>query len=759
MHRTEIASRRATRPGATIGRDVRRIDAADKVRGEATYESDLAVEGLAHGAVVRSELPHGRLRSVELGSALDFEGVLAAVERAEILGVDDNWVRHCGDVVAAVAATDESTAREAAAAVEYEIEPAESTFDPSAAVEADAPQIHPNNPDLGQHRRHEFTVETDRYRRNLDDYHRYAVGDVDSGFQAAEATYCESYTTPRVHHCNLHTHCCVAEWDDSGDGPTLRLTQTIGNRVESEEELAQILGLDDEQVVVEVPPAAGSSFGGRSLPKHTLEPVATTLAREADRPVRLWFDRSEEFVGAETRHVTQFELGMGIDASGRITALEIDLVVDTGAYPNGVGHIVLSNSRDRPLDLYRIPNYRFEGVSVFTNNVPAGEYRGIGVTQLTAVLESHLDELARQADLDPVEVRRRNFVREGETPPTREAAIRSNGVEECLRRGMERFEALRRGETDDPERRRGWGVAAGTHTTGVGGSGGDRSQARIRLAPDGTAVVETAAIDLGQGSSTVMAQIVAEETGIVPEQIEVRVSGELDDPLGSVASRSTYVVGAAVRDAARRLADDLREGAAETFDIAPDAVALCEGKATSTAGSVDLDALTDEPLIATGRAETADAPPAYGVHFAEVEVDEGTGEVRVLALVPAQDVGFAINPAMVEGQLEGAVCHGIEFALHSELRLVDGRPDNGTLADYSVISPVEMPDDLDPVVVESVEETGPYGAKGVGTPSLPPVAPAVLNALRDCTGVRFTDLPADPQSVLRALRERQEDAE
>lgn len=757
MRHADVTHRRDTTGRTGVGTSVRRVDVAGKLDGTAAYESDLEREELLYGAVLRTTVPHATVRAVETDAAAAIEGVACVVGRNQLLGRFDDRVRHHGDVLAAVAATDRRTAVRALDSVRVDLDPLEGVFDPRESVRADAPRIHPNNPDLKQHRRHEFTVENDAYVRNLDDYHRYAHGDVERGFADAAVVHEAEYETPRVHHCNLQSHCCLAEWR----GDTLHLVETVGNMEETREEVAAVLDVGTDRVVVEPPPTAGSSFGGRSLPKRTLEPVAATLAAETGRPVQLRFGRREEFTAAETRHATDVTVRMGLSAAGDITALSVDLVADTGAYPNGVGHIVLSNARDRPLDLYRIPNYRFEGVSAFTNNPVAGEYRGIGVTQMTAILESHLDELVRRAGLDPLTVRRRNFVDVGYTPPTRTTPIRSCGVLECLERGRERFETLRDGDDDgdgdgdDPTVRRGWGVAAGTHTTGVGGRI-DHSEVDLRLTSSGRISALTGAVDLGQGAQTVLAQIVAEETGLPAERVDVRrvpTDDSLDDPLGSVASRTTYAIGAATADAAARLATELRRRAAARLDVDESAVDLADGVAHGPDGSVPIEVVASDGLSVTGRSETTDAPPAYGVHFAEVAADVETGVVAVTTFVPAQDVGFAINPAAVEGQLEGAVAHGLEFALYAELRLEEGVPTNPTLADYSVVSTAEMPRRLEPVLVEAAEASGPYGAKGVGTPSLPPVAPAVLNALRDCLGVRFTSFPVTPEMVVEALRE------
>ncbi|QLH81727.1 xanthine dehydrogenase family protein molybdopterin-binding subunit [Halosimplex pelagicum] len=711
---------------SAVGESAPRKDARAKVRGRARYATDVAYPDALAAGVVRSQVPHAEIARLDTGAAAAMDDVAAVVPRWDLPRGFDDRVRHYGDAVAAVAAETPAAVDAAREAIEYDLDPLESVHDPRESVRADAPLVQ-DDPAFGQPDRHPVRVDNPDYDRNVDDYHALELGEPDAAFAAADHVHEASYRTPRVTHCNLDRHCAVAEWD----GDDLRVTATIGNRGHAEKTLERLF--DGSEVAIERPPTAGSSFGGRSLAKLTLEPVAAALAREAGRPVRLEFDRETEFSAAESRHATHLDLKAGATDDGRLTALAVDAVADTGPYPNGVGHVVLSACRGRPLDAYAVDNYRFEGVSAFTNNPPAGEYRGIGVTQVTWALESHLDELARQAGFDPVAFRRENWVAEGDDRPHADAPVSSCGLRECLDRGRARFEELREGDDggSDGNVVYGWGVAAGGQiTTPAAGNNDDYAEARLTLAPDGSLFVRTGAIDVGQGAATALAQIAAEATGLPLDRVTVEgydPDDPVDDKYGSVANRTTYLVGAAIRDGADALGERLQ------------------------ARGVDgVDELL-EPVAVTGRAETDTAPLAYGVHFAEVAVDTGTGAVDVTAYVAAQDVGYAINPTLVEGQIEGAVGHGVEFALTSELRLEGGVPTDATLAGYPVSSPAEMPDRLACEIVESEEASGPYGAKGVGTPSITPVAPAITNAIRDAVGERFTAAPVRDGDVLLAL--------
>jgi len=721
-----------------VGRNTRRTDSWEKLTGRAQFPTDLERPDMLYAGVLRSQQPHAEIAAVRTAAAEAIEGVACVVTRTELLGGFDDRVRHVGDAIAAVAAETRADVQAGLDAIEYELEPLESVHAPTESVQAGAPVIHEETrtpdgvPDYGQPVRHPRNVENPAYEQNVDDYHRLSVGDVDAGFAAADHVLEETYQTPRVNHCNLDRHCCLAEFE----GDRLELVETIGNRTHTEHTLEALFD-DRFEVEIQTPPVAGSSFGGHSLETLTLEPVAATLARETDKPVRLAFDREEEFTAGDSRHPTTLTLRAGLTDDGDLTALDVDVVTDTGAYPNAVGHIVLNNCRNRPLDLYRLDNYRFEGVSVFTNNTPSGEYRGIGVTQITWALESHVDELARQAGLDPVTVRERNWVETGYERPHTGDPVTSCGLRACLDRGQTTFEGLDtwpgRAVEDGDDRLYGWGVASGAHsTTPASEHNTDYTEAKLTLSPAGEVTVAVGAVELGQGAKTALAQIAAEETGVDADRVTVRSKTHADgveDKYGSIASRTTYLMGRAIADAADVLTTALDEQAGD---------------------------LPAEPLSATGRAETNHAPSSFGVHFAGVAVDPATGAVDLRAYVAAQDVGYAINPAMVEGQLHGAVQHGVEFATLAEFQLDRGTPVNPNLADYPVSSPHEMPDELAVEIIESNEASGPYGAKGVGTPSITPVAPAITNAIRDAVGTRFTTAPVTDEDVFFALREGDE---
>ncbi|MFB6132290.1 MAG: xanthine dehydrogenase family protein molybdopterin-binding subunit, partial [Halanaeroarchaeum sp.] len=557
------------------GNDASRTDAREKTRGTARYPTDLERPDMLHGGVLRAQQPHAEITAVRTGDAEAIDGVAAVITREDLPDGFDTRIRHYGDAIAAVAGETEEAVSAALEAIEYDSDRLESTHDPRHSVRDGSPVVH-REPEYGHPERHPRNVENSEYVQNVDDYHRLEVGDVASGFEAADHVFEEEYRTSRVNHCNLDRHCCLAEWEEG----TLRVTETIGNPPSAKRTLERLF--PGSEVEIELPPESGSSFGGRSLVTLTLEPIAATLAREAGRPVRVAFDREEEFTSADSRHATVVEIKAGLTGEGRLTALSVDVVADTGPYPNGVGHIVLNAFENRPLDLYALENYRFEGVSAFTNNIPAGEYRGIGVTQLTWALVSHLDELARRAGVDPIEFQRRNWVEEGYERPHTGTPVTSCGLRECLERGRETFREIRTATEPDTESvvtGSGMGVGAQT-TTPASEHNTDYTEATLELAPDGSLLVRTGAVELGQGAETVLGQIAADRLGVALERVTIvehEPGSGVEDKYGSVANRTTYFMGRAVIEAADTLTRTLRERGSEYFDVPADAVTIAGG--------------------------------------------------------------------------------------------------------------------------------------------------------------------------------------
>jgi len=692
-----------------------RQSAVAKVSGRGRYPPDDRVPGVLHAAVLRSLEPHAQIERIDVSAAAASPGVRAVLTRTD-LGWDDR-VRHYGDLIAAVAADSPEEARTAVEAVEVDLRALPAVFDPFDAV---AEPLYADRPD-------NVTLAVER-----------VLGDPDRALAAAAVRVDGEYRTGRPTHCNLSRRCCVAR--ELPDG-SLEVMTAVNAPFFARGELAEELGIPAERIRIVIPELMPSSFGGRSGIAHLCEPVAAGLAmRTGGRPVRLSYGPEEEFVAGHTRHAVVARMAAGATADGDLVALDIDLVADHAAHANFVARIVLANCRDRALDLYRPEHYRFRARAVVTNNVPAAEMRGIGSTQVMFLVGSLLDELARRVGMDPLEFQRRNAVRSGHRVPDSGKVLARVGIEECLARGASAIGWPRARAASSARHRRGLGVAIGTHTTGLGTfHGPDSARAAVRVGEGGEVLLRIAAPDSGQGSTGVYAKIAADELGVPYDAVRVSpidTGSSPHDPWGSVASRGVYVVGAAVGMAARRVRERLAAAAGATTGLSLAELVAATGPVEEEAAS-----LMDEN------------PPTYGACFVEVEVDTETGEVRVTRAVTALDVGAALSPESCRSQLEGALAQGIEYALGSELLLERGVPGNASLVEYRLFQARDLPE-MEVILVETPETSGPYGARGVGTPAIVPVASAVCNAIRDAVGVRVHAIPVRPQELWSRMAER-----
>jgi CO/xanthine dehydrogenase Mo-binding subunit len=721
----------------SVGRDVEPKLGRAKVTGAGRYVADMSLPNMLHTAVLRSEVPYARIRSLDISRSLAAPGVQVVLGRAE-LGLDDR-LRQVGDVIAAIAAESEEEARAALQEIDVELDELPPLLDPLEALVSD-------------------TVLYDEFPGNVAFKLERTFGDPDSAFEASDLVLEETYRTGRPVHCNLSRHCCIARVDNDGQ---LVLMSSVDGPHYARRHLARLLRVDEGTIRIVVPELLSSSFGGHSTINPLHEPIAARLAQwSGGRPVRFLYSSEDEFLAIHTRHPVTVRIKAGCGSDGELLALELDLLADHGSFPNEIARVVCANTCDRVGELLSVPNYRYKGVNVLTNNINAGEFRGIGSTQLMYVLGSHLDEMARHLGIDQIEFYRRNAVKCGDRVLTTGVTLGSCGLEECMEQGAEAIgwnDPSRRIPTRSG-RRRGIGMGVGIHTTGLGHEGGDPSRASLNWYGDGSVDLMIGAPDSGQGASTIYAQIVAEELPVGYGDVRIAPIDTATSPLdpwGTVASRGVYVVGTAVREAARDARRALFELASEELGV-----------------SVDSLSLTDDGLLRWGETESLEVsrflsrmggtaghgwvnsrvhPPTYGAYFADVEVDEQTGQVFVLRVAAALDLGFAMNPQQCRGQIQGAVVMGQELALSASLELEDGVPLNGSFLDYRVGRMDETPEITAILVETSSEPTSPYGAKGIGTPSLVPVAPAIANAVRDAIGVRIRQVPITPEVVHRAL--------
>ncbi len=727
--------------GSAVGHDVPRVDGWPKVSGSAEYLTDMALPNMAHAAVVRSPHPRARVTGIDPTAALAIPGVLAVLTPADVTDLPPVRIfadsppvqriltaapQFTGDAVAAVVADTAAAARQGVLAIEVDYEPL-----PPVLTAADArdgkTQLHAAAPG----NRAGPPINIDR-------------GDVEAALAGCAHVFRDSFTTQRQCAQTIEPLACIGDWGDDH----LDVWTHLDSMFHFRDALAEALAVDPEQVRIHPPEALGASFGLKNSLIASLEPLAALASRAVGRPVKLALSPEESMSTTVTRHPAHIHLVTGVDDDGILQARSAEVLLDSGAY--GWGYVVALSMVGKWASLYRTEHVRFSATSVYTNHIPGGAYRSVGTAQIHFAMESQLDDIARTLGIDPVELRRRNLTRVGD-PLSFGTMIRSFGAEACLNQGSAAA-GWESPAADQPEprpgldplgRSRGRGMAMGMHHAGLTGLTPvpEVSRCSVQLETDGTVSISLGVIEKGQGALTTLTLVAADELGLAPEKIRLHNLGTASVPLdfwGAEASRTTYVMGRAVADGARRLRNAIREH----FGVDP-----AELTAEHLGGA--------GPIVVEGYFAPADNDPlpVVGAHFCEVEVDHTTGQVRVLRYVAAQDVGRVINPLGCTGQVEGGLHHGIGYALLEELRHDEGAPLNPNFMGYKVLMASDMPD-IEVVLVEEPDpDGGPHGAKGVGTPVIPAIAPAVANAIRDAIGARLRDLPMTPPRVLAALLE------
>jgi len=780
-----------------VGKPLPRPDARAKVTGEAIFAADLYFENMLHAKVLRSPYPHAHIRRIDVSKAKALPGVAAVLTADDIPGtrthglIRADWpilcwdkVRYTGDAVALVAAETEAIAEEALKLIEVEYEPLPGVFSPQEAMAPGAPLVHEDTPG------------------NLLKHIRVRKGDIEAGFAQADFIVEQEYHTPFIEHAFLEPEAGVAtvsrgdkEQGSQGAGgaeenaprhlrtpaplprahpstsaPPL-ITVYVGSQIpfEDRRQVAEALALPEEQVRI-VQTAVGGAFGGKEDISVQI-PVAL-LAQATGRPVKLVFSREESMRVHPKRHATTIRLKVGARRDGTLTAVQAIIWGDAGAYAS-LSEPVMTRTATHVAGPYQVPNVAIDCYAVYTNNPPAGAMRGFGVPQAIFAIESSMDILAGKLNLHPLELRRRNALCVGSVTATGQVLRESVGLLETI----DRVEAAVREVGQEAlvpsgqGRRRGWGFACCLKSVGLGGGLPDTAGAAVELTADGRAVVRIGAAEVGQGLVGVAAQIAAEVLGVPYERVQVVVGDTALTPDGgpTTASRQTFVTGNAVRGAALKVREQLAAAVAEALNVPPDTLAFVPGRVAAPNGQemplVEAIALArgeGRPLSAehvyqspptTPLGEPGDDHFAYGfaTQAALVEVDIHTGKVEVLKVVAAHDVGRAINPQAIAGQLEGGVAMGIGFALSEELVVKEGVVQNADLARYRIPRIKQVPD-MVPIIVEAATSEGPFGAKGVGEITSIPTAPAIVNAIHAATGVRITDLPATPDKIQAALR-------
>jgi CO/xanthine dehydrogenase Mo-binding subunit len=751
----------------TIGRSIRRADGEAKVTGAATYCIDREEPRMLHAKLLRSPVAAGRITKLETAAARALPGVRAIVTAADAPGrsgmfikdqplLADEVVRYIGEPVAAIAADTPEAASAAAAAIVLEIEPSPAVTEIEAAVADGAPLVHPAWETYGAE------IEGTRDGNRLWEA-ELVSGDVAAGFARPDVVVLEDeFRVPRQHQSYIEPRCAVARYE------TGRYTVHSSTQFPAlvRDRTAEALGVRASAVRI-FADTVGGGFGGKL--DAGPEPYAALLARHARRPVKLVYTRGEEFVAGTMRENATVRLRSAVTRDGDVLAQEAEWLMDAGAYAGetpaiaGIATLTVAGA-------YRVGAARYRGHAVYTNTPPTGSFRGVCGPYMVFATERHMDNIAAELGIDRRALRMRNAYRPGDRMP--------NGQElhdTAFADAFERIEEIAPWEeVSAPRPYHGVGIVAVTWLTNpLAGS------ATLKLNEDGTVGLVTAATDIGSGAVAMgLVQIVAAELGVSPEDVVLHAPDTDAAPYdaGAQGSRTVYNVGNAIIRAAGEVRRQVFERAAGLFEAAEDDLRLVDGH-VEVAGApqrriplrdVALAALAEGgPIAATGSAVSAPAPideatmrgayfrhfnaPTFHVHLAEVQIDPDTGRVQILRYVVAQDVGRAVNPAGIEGQIHGGVAQGIGYALFENIRLADGRVLESDLEAYRLPGALDVPR-IEAILLEHPDPAGPYGAKGAGEPPIVPVAAAIANAVSDAIGRPIDRLPITPFDVLAALR-------
>ena len=771
-----------------IGRRIPKLDAPDKASGRAEYPQDLTLPRMLHGKILWSTHPHARILSIDTSKASELTGVKAVITHRDLPVTNCGFmkdnpplkrekVRSMRDEVAAVAALSEEIAERALALIDVVYEELPAVFDPEEAQSPGAPLVH-----------------EDRKDNRLKMRYHFRHGDVERARERSAHVVKGRLRLHPVTHTCLGTCCCLADFDGHG-----RLTMYAPTQVPFlyQKDLAAVLGMDGGDLRV-VQPVIGGAFGSK-LDVYPYDVICAHLARITGRPVKVEFTRQEEFRCTPTRQPVVVEAEAGCDDEGRLTFRSVHVLLDAGAYVSWGVTIpyVMMNAIS---SLYRVPDVEYDTTIVYTNNMYSGAFRGYGNPQGTFVVETQMDELAEMAGMDPLDFRLLNSNKPGDVTP-QGMKVTSCGLEDCLRKATERIGwkdrekwkgwqgrdgsnaseeiawEVRGGGSKQKHIKRGIGIASFFH---VGGGArvyrSDGCGAVLKINDFGKVTLITGSSEIGQGSETVLAQIVAEELGVEVEDVTV-VNTDTDIKpwdVGVHASRTTFIAGNAARIAAGKARKKIFELAAPILDEEPEHLGVADGEIFSVrepGKRIDYNRLLrrahfreggdvivtehfyDPPTEMQDDNFTGNISAAYGfgTQAVEVEVDTEMGMVRVVRVAVANDVGKAINPMLIEGQLQGGIVQGIGYAIYENLIWKDGRVMNPTFLDYKIPTAKDVPEILMDLV-EDGDPEGPFGAKGMAESSLIPTAPAIANAVYDAIGVRFRELPLTPERVLEGLQ-------
>ena len=756
---------------SVVGRSVPRVDALEKVTGAAKYGADVHPPGMLYGKIVRSEFPHANILHIDTSQAEKLPGVRAIITQADVESgrkvFASDKVLYFGEPLAAVAAIDPDIAEEAVDLIKIEYEPLPVVQDVMQAIKPAAPRLHSDEPkdallrrairntlkqlsrDDSEDRSEEKSqLEVQLEMLKEDVYYNISaethteVGDVDKGFAESDVVVEDTYTIPRVHQTYMEPHVSVASVDSAGKVTVWASTQ---GPFAIRSGIAGTLGIPLSQINV-IPTIMGGGFGGRFGVTMTHVP-AVLLSQKTGRPVRVQVTRKEEFLDGRPAPGCVIKMKTGATKTGDILACQALAFWDSGAVS---GASIGSTIRVR--GVYKIPNLKVDAYGVYTNKSGTTAYRAPGAPQAIFAGESQLDEIARLIGMDPVQFRLKNMREEGDTIPggSREPVV---GYKETLKAVADAAGWWNREKSPN----QGWGVAVGDWTNGCGPGG-----VYLSIHEDGSARIFHGSMDI-TGTDTAMTQIVAEILTLPYERVTI-TRGDTDSApyaTGSGGSVVTFTMGNTAKLAAEDTRRRILELAAERLSVEIDALELKDGKVFVNGGDLPKSILLGElaayslntrggPIVGKGSFAQQSSTPALAAQIAKVEVDPDTGRVKVLKMVSSQDVGFAINPMAVEGQIEGGTVQGFAWAIMEEMQYDENGNVNPGFVDYRVPTSADLPT-VESVIVEVPAPNGPFGAKGVGEPPITPTLATMSNAVVDAVGVRINDLPIKPEKIVAAL--------
>ncbi|MBP2650892.1 MAG: selenium-dependent xanthine dehydrogenase [Firmicutes bacterium] len=747
---------------SVVGKSVIRKDALDKVLGKTRYSADIKMPGMLYVKVLRSTVPHALVQKIDVTVAKALAGVAAVLTADDVPGLNGHGIiikdepvlvkdkiRKIGDPLAVVAAETEEIAIQALKHIVVELEELPAVFDAVEAMQDDSPKVHGKS--------------------NILAVRKIFKGEIDEAFAAADIVVENVYYTQMQEHSYIEPEAGIAYMD----GNQVVIKASTQNTHFDCREVARNLGVPQSRIrMIQAP--TGGGFGGKL--DVSVQIYLALLAMKTRKPVRLVYSREESIIASTKRHPCRIRYRTAADKQGKLLAVDVEAIADTGAYAS-YGPAPVTRLAVHATGPYEVPNVRIYAYTVYTNNPTAGAMRGFGVPQAAFAYEQQMDMIAERVGISPLAVRMINSLKKGSKMATGQMIPSGPGISSTLLPAYDKAIQTKALAGYEPSvKKRGYGL--GCMFFGVGNTGQPNpAGAFLDLLDDGSANLMVGAADIGQGSNTILAQIVAEELGMDFEDVQVTSAdtGVTPDGGATSASRQTYISGNATLLAAKEVKQLLLAEAAALFGVAQDKIVL-KNRQVMVVGQESKDGISIKQLITVCRSkgkmtlghgwfnpsttalddETGQGEPyeaySFGSQVVEVEVDTETGVVEVLNLYAAHDVGQAINPLHVQAQIEGGSIMGLGYGLYEDMKKVEGKIKTSSFATYLIPTSLDIPS-IQAIIVEDKADTGPFGAKGLGETSLVPTAAAIANAVYDAVGIRIKSLPITPEKVLRALEE------